>query len=129
MITNQIGWVIPDHGAYEGLAALKASGKKVICIDPVRTETCASLDAEWIAPRPQTDVALMLGIAHTLKAEKLQDDAFLDEYTVGFDKFRPIYGRNGQHAEISGVGGRHISKFLPRRSRIWRVASPKTEQC
>lgn len=89
MITNQIGWVIPDHGAYEGLAALKASGKKVICIDPVRTETCAFLNAEWIAPRPQTDVALMLGIAHTLKAEKLQDDAFLDEYTVGFDKFLP----------------------------------------
>ena len=108
MITNQIGWVVPDHGAYEGLAALKASGKKVICIDPVRTETCAFLNAEWIAPRPQTDVALMLGIAHTLKAEKLQDDAFLDEYTVGFDKFLPYLMGETDSTPKSASGGRQI---------------------
>ena len=85
----QIGWVVPDHGAYAGMAALKAKGVKVICIDPVRTETCLSLDAEWIAPRPQTDVAMMLGIAHTLVAEKLHDTQFLTRYTSGFEKFLP----------------------------------------
>jgi trimethylamine-N-oxide reductase (cytochrome c) len=85
----QIGWLVPDHGAYAGLEALKKKGTKVICIDPVRTETCAFLDAEWIAPRPQTDVALMLGIAHTLYVEKLHDTKFLATYTSGFDKFQP----------------------------------------
>ncbi|MFO1061462.1 MAG: molybdopterin-dependent oxidoreductase [Dongiaceae bacterium] len=89
MLTNQIGWVIPDHGGYEGLAALKAKGTKVICIDPLRSETCEYLGAEWIAPRPQTDVALMLGIAHTLQAENLVDAKFLKDYTTGFDKFLP----------------------------------------
>ncbi|MCG8544900.1 MAG: molybdopterin-dependent oxidoreductase, partial [Alphaproteobacteria bacterium] len=47
------------------------------------------LDAEWIQPRPNTDVALMLGIAHTLVEEELHDQAYLARYCVGFDKFRP----------------------------------------
>jgi trimethylamine-N-oxide reductase (cytochrome c) len=87
--TNDISWTVADHGAYEGLKALQQSGKKVICIDPVRTETCRTLNAEWIAPRPQTDVALMLGIAHTLYTEKLHNQKFLTDYTTGFDKFLP----------------------------------------
>ncbi|MBK1663024.1 trimethylamine-N-oxide reductase TorA [Rhodospirillum rubrum] len=89
MNTNQIGWLIPDHGAYVGLKALKDAGKKVICIDPVRTETCDYLGAEWIAPKPQTDMAMMLGVAHTLYSEKLHDQSFLDDYTFGFDRFLP----------------------------------------
>ena len=31
----------------------------------------------------------MLGIAHTLYTEKLHDQAFLDRYTTGFDRFLP----------------------------------------
>lgn len=89
MVTNQIGWVIPDHGGYKGLADFKATGKRVICIDPVRSKTCEFFEAEWIAPRPQTDVAMMLGIAHTLHVEGLSDQEFLDNYTTGFDKFLP----------------------------------------
>ncbi|MBL8590717.1 MAG: trimethylamine-N-oxide reductase TorA [Methylobacteriaceae bacterium] len=89
IVTNQIGWVIPDHGAYAGMKALKDKGVKVICIDPVKTEACDFFGAEWIAPRPQTDVAMMLGVAHTLVAEKLHDEKFLKEYTTGFDKFLP----------------------------------------
>ena len=89
MLTNQIGWTIADHDGYAGLKALKDAGKKVICIDPEKTETCTYLNAEWLAPKPQTDVALMLGIAHTLVAEKLHDTKFLTTYTSGFDKFLP----------------------------------------
>ena len=89
VVTNQISYGVADHGAYEGLAAYKATGKKVLCIDPVKTETCSYMGAEWIAPRPQTDVALMLGIAHTLYVEKLHNEKFLKDYTAGFDKFLP----------------------------------------
>ncbi|WP_422368161.1 trimethylamine-N-oxide reductase TorA [Pelagibius sp.] len=89
MITNQIGWIIPDHGGFVGMAAFKETGKPVICIDPVRTDTSDFFGAEWIAPKPQTDVAMMLGIAHTLYTENLHDPDFLDEYAVGFDKFLP----------------------------------------
>ncbi len=89
VVTNQISYGVADHGAYEGLAAYKATGKKVLCIDPVKTETCSYMGAEWIAPRPQTDVAMMLGIAHTLYIEKLHNEKFLKDYTAGFDKFLP----------------------------------------
>ncbi len=89
MVTNQIGWIIPDHGAYPGMEAFKQSGKPVIFIDPVRNESCDFFGAEWIAPKPQTDLAMMLGIAHTMYVENLHDQSFLDDYTFGFDKFLP----------------------------------------
>ena len=86
---SQISWQVADHGAWPGVAAMKKAGTKVISIDPVLTETCKELNGEWIAPRPQTDVPMMLGIAHTLYTEKLHDQAFLDRYTIGFDRFLP----------------------------------------
>lgn len=87
--TCQIGWCVPEHGSTVGFEMLKKAGVKVICIDPIRTETCDYFNAEWIAPRPLTDAAMMLGIAHTLYTEDLHDKEFLDKYTVGFDKFVP----------------------------------------
>lgn len=86
---SQISWQVADHGAWPGVAMMKEAGTKVISIDPVHTETCQELNGEWIAPRPQTDVAMMLGIAHTIYAEDLHDQEFLDRYTTGFDKFVP----------------------------------------
>ncbi|WP_413207425.1 trimethylamine-N-oxide reductase TorA [Rhodospirillum sp. A1_3_36] len=86
---SEICWQIADHGAFRGVDGLKKAGTKAICIDPVYTETAKYLDAEWLAPRPQTDVAMMLGIAHTLYTEGLHDQAFMDKYTSGFDKFLP----------------------------------------
>ncbi len=111
MKTNQIGWLVPDHGAFEGLKMLKDKGVKVISINPVRTETDKYLDAEWITLKPQTDVAVMLGIAHTLYTEGLHDEEFLANYTTGFNQFVPyLTGETDGAAktaewasEISGV--------------------------
>ncbi|MFO1035790.1 MAG: trimethylamine-N-oxide reductase TorA [Geminicoccaceae bacterium] len=87
--TNQIGWVIPDHGAYAGLEAYKATGKPVISINPVHTASAKMMNAEWIPIKPHTDVALMLGVAHTLQTEGLVDKEFVGTYTTGMDKFVP----------------------------------------
>ncbi len=84
---NQIGWTPPDHYAYMAIQQVKEKGIEVISVDPRMTDTTKYLNAKWIALRPNTDVALMLGIAHTLYTEKLYDKEFLDKYTVGFDKF------------------------------------------
>ncbi len=89
MITNQIDWVMCEHGGYEGMDAWKKSGKPTLCIDPIKTDTVRYFGAEWIAPRPHTDVAMMLGIMYTLLEENLYDKDFIDQYTVGFDKFLP----------------------------------------
>lgn len=86
---NQIGWDPTDHTAYEYMAKLKEKGTPVISIDPRLSDAAQYFGAEWIAPRPNTDTALMLGLAHVLYTEKLHDQKFLDTYTVGFDKFLP----------------------------------------
>ncbi len=102
MKTNDIGWVIPDHYCYTGMRNLKEKGVKVICIDPIRTETCSYFGAEWITPRPQTDVAMMLGVAHTLYTEGLYDKDFVANYTSGFDQFVPyLLGKTEDKVEKS----------------------------
>ena len=63
------------------------AGVAFVNISPLRGDILPGLGSEWIAPRPSTDVALMLGLAHTLYAEGLHDEAFLAKYTVGFERF------------------------------------------
>ena len=86
---NQIGWEPTDHTAYEFMQKLKDKGTPVVSIDPRMTDTAKYFGAEWIAPRPNTDTALMLALAHTLYTEKLYDEKFVNTYTVGFKKFLP----------------------------------------
>ncbi len=56
-------------------------------ISPIRSDVMAEAGARWIAPRPGTDVAIMLALANTLLDEGLHDQAFIDSHTVGFDAF------------------------------------------
>ncbi len=65
----------------------KANGAKVIAIDPIRTRTADQCD-EWIAIRPGTDGALALAMMHVIFAEGLQDDNYIERYTLGADQLR-----------------------------------------
>ena len=65
------------------------AGVKFVNISPLRGDSATFLDAEWLMPRPNTDTAIMLGLAHTLVAEGLHDTAFLERYSVGFERFLP----------------------------------------
>lgn len=76
------------HKTRGWLEAAAANGCRFVLISPVREDLPEGIDAEWLRPRPNTDVALMLGIAHTLVAEGLHDREFLDRCTVGFERFR-----------------------------------------
>ena len=64
-------------------------GVEFVNISPIRNDVIEMIEPEWIAPRPNTDSAIMLALAHTLFTEGLHDTDFLDEYCVGFDKFLP----------------------------------------
>jgi trimethylamine-N-oxide reductase (cytochrome c) len=98
MINNLIGWNPTDHYVYSALPQLKKSQVRIISIDPRRTETAEYLGADWVPLRPNTDVALMLGIAHTLYTEKLYDRNFLAKYTFGFDRFLEyVLGKTDDH--------------------------------
>ncbi|MBD0787132.1 molybdopterin guanine dinucleotide-containing S/N-oxide reductase [Vibrio sp. Y2-5] len=87
--TLKIAWSSTDCAGLEFFHQLKQSGKTIIAIDPIRSETIEFFgeNAQWIAPHPMTDVAMMIGIAHTLVKKGKHDKAFLDKYTTGFDKF------------------------------------------
>ena len=62
-ITNDIDWCTTIHENASGLRALKARGVKVVAINPLKPDTaeCFGDKAQGIAPRPGTDVAMMLG--------------------------------------------------------------------
>ncbi|MDE6886458.1 MAG: molybdopterin guanine dinucleotide-containing S/N-oxide reductase [Helicobacteraceae bacterium] len=88
LATLRISWSANEQKALEYFEKLKESKIKVICIDPVRTETAKFLKAQWVAPKPNTDVAMMLGMASHLIATNKVNYEFLNTYTIGFDKFR-----------------------------------------
>ncbi len=100
------------HTMPGALRAAKARGVEFVSISPIRSDTSPVIEAEWLAPRPNTDMAVMLGLAHTLVAEGLHDQGFLARYTVGFERFLPyLMGEtDGQPkdaewaAGISGLG-------------------------
>jgi biotin/methionine sulfoxide reductase len=79
---------IGRHEASEWLASLRQAGVRFVNISPLRDDVADALAAEWLPLRPNTDVAMMLGLAHTLIAENLYDAAFVDRYTVGFAPLR-----------------------------------------
>ena len=61
-------------------------GVKTIVIDPRQSETSVALADEWVDLRPGTDAALVAGLIHVMLTENLQDQKFLDKYTVGLDE-------------------------------------------
>lgn len=87
LATLRLAWGITDGQGIEYLKKLKSSGKRIIHIDPIYNESAKMLGAEWIAPIPNTDVALMLGIAHTMFSTNKYSKDFIESYTEGFDKF------------------------------------------
>ena len=89
--TLRVGWTATDELGYKYLEDLRNSGKEIIIIDPIKSETGKYFDgaARWIAPVPNTDTAMMLGMAYHLYTTGDYDKEFLANYTVGFDKFLP----------------------------------------
>ncbi|POT55572.1 trimethylamine-N-oxide reductase TorA [Citrobacter amalonaticus] len=87
--TLKIAWNASDEQGIPYFDALRNSGKTLICIDPMRSESADFFgdQMEWIAPHMGTDVALMLGIAHTLVENGWHDEAFLARCTTGYDVF------------------------------------------
>ncbi|MEE8470603.1 MAG: molybdopterin-dependent oxidoreductase [Dehalococcoidia bacterium] len=86
------GWnpaaTIQDTNTAWHLARAREVGCKIISIDPRFTDTTATVAHEWIPIRPGTDAAMMLAMAYVMIREGLQDQAFLDKYTYGFDRFK-----------------------------------------
>jgi anaerobic dimethyl sulfoxide reductase subunit A len=86
------GWdpirMISGTGAMHHLLNAKEAGARLIAVDPRYHDSAATAADRWIPIRPGTDTAVMVSMANVMIKEGLHDRAFLDKYTVGFDKFR-----------------------------------------
>lgn len=67
------------------LTKAKEKGIPIISIDPRLTHTGAVFADEWIPIIPGTDAAMMAAMGNVIIKNNLQDQAFLDKYTVGFE--------------------------------------------
>ncbi len=75
------------HRQREAMRDAHAKGVTFVNVSPLRDDAISEIEAEWIAPRPSTDVAMILALCHCLLNEGLHDAVFLERYTVGFDRF------------------------------------------
>ncbi len=111
------GGGVSQHVERGSMATARARGCRFILVSPLRDDLPEEAGAEWIAPIPGTDTALMLGLAHTLVAAAKHDRAFLERYTVGWDVFEAyLMGRSdgcpkdaAWAARITGIAAETIT--------------------
>ena len=98
---------IGRHVTRDWLRRCRGNGAAFVNVSPLKNDAADFLEAEWLAPRPNTDTALMLGLAHTLVAEDLDDKRFLAAYCTGFERFLPyLMGeRDGQPKDAGWAAG------------------------
>jgi anaerobic selenocysteine-containing dehydrogenase len=75
------------HHAYQRVINVLEKGTKLIVIDPRETESAKKSDI-WVQLRPGSDLALALGMIHVIIDEELFDRAFVDKWTIGFNRLK-----------------------------------------
>lgn len=75
------------HRAKLSIKELAASGCSFVNISPLGYDLPDVQVEKWIAPRPVSDVALMLALCHELVTSGRADLEFLESYTTGHQEF------------------------------------------
>ena len=76
-----------EHTVKAWLRRISDAGIELVCISPIREDPVDIPHVEMIQSRPNTDAAVMLGLAHTLVAEGLHDRSFLERYCSGHERW------------------------------------------
>jgi len=61
-------------------------GARLVVVDPYLSDTAARAQ-EWVPIRPGTDGALALALGHVIVRDKLYDEEFIRDWTVGFEEY------------------------------------------
>ncbi|MEQ9260098.1 MAG: molybdopterin-dependent oxidoreductase [Roseovarius sp.] len=122
---------IGHHRIRQLMIEARAAGVKFVNVSPLRDDAAEELESEWIAPRPNSDVALMLGLAHTLVSDGLYDRAFLDRYTVGFHRFESYLTGKSDGAPKTAEWAASLTGIAPQdiRALARRMAAKRTMIC
>lgn len=90
------GGVLTHETTLRAATVARKPGFRGYSISPIRDDTPAALNTQWVPIRPGTDVALMLGIAHELIETGRVEQGFLESHTVGYEKLHDyILGADG----------------------------------
>ena len=88
-----LAWGANIHGTnihlWPFIVEARRQGARLYAVDPIRTRTAALADRHF-AIYPGSDLALALGMAHVIVAEKLYDTDFVANHTHGFEAFREL---------------------------------------
>ena len=106
---------ISQHETRPALKRLARAGVHFVNISPLRGDLEDVASADWIALRPNTDTAFMLGIAHVLISEGLHDAAFLERYCVGFSQLRAYVMGEVDGTAKTAQWAAHICEIAPER--------------
>jgi anaerobic dimethyl sulfoxide reductase subunit A len=86
------GWnpavTVQDTGTGFYLAQTREKGIRIVAVDPIYTDSAATFAHQWIPIRPGTDAAMLIAMAYVIISENLHHQAFIDKYTIGFDRYR-----------------------------------------
>jgi len=105
------------HVHRDALKRCREAGVGFVLVGPMKGDIEGLAETDWFAARPNTDVAIMLGLAHTLHAEDLHDRAFLDRYTVGFEHFVPYLTGEADGIAKNADWAGAIAEIAPERIR------------
>jgi anaerobic selenocysteine-containing dehydrogenase len=83
------------------LRGRQKTGARLAVVDPRKTPTASFADL-WLAPKPHTDLALVLGLLSHVIERKLYDAAFVNRWTLGFDELAGHLRSNGYTPEWAG---------------------------
>ncbi len=75
------------HLLPEMLRKLREAGVRVVHVSPCKDDMPDWMEADWWPIRPNTDAALLLGMAGEILREGRHDQAFLDRHTSGAGPF------------------------------------------
>lgn len=91
------------------LRQIKARGVRVIHVSPLRDDLPDWLEAEWWPIRPNTDVALMLGLAGEIVKAGRHDRDFLARCTSGSESFLAYLTGQGDGTEKNAAWASEIT--------------------
>ena len=102
------------------------AGARLVVVDP-RTTTLAKHADIHLAPRPGTDLALVLAIHNYLFEQGFADEKFLAQFTTGGDRLRARAAEWSieRAAETAGVDATRLQRF----AELYATTSPAVVRC
>jgi biotin/methionine sulfoxide reductase len=79
---------VARHTARAGQLKCRDAGTRFVNISPIASDMNTELSHVWLSVRPNSDVAVMLALAHVIISEGREDTEFLERCCVGYERLR-----------------------------------------